>query len=260
MNEKMTDDWILEHQDKYRYWKFEKLRLGLIIAGLVFGFVYVLLRRQSLILTLLCLLVPMVCVGLDFIFPAYFTLMHPKWEMDRDIRVNRISLVAPFFYSLGLLELATILNFHFVSAIGLLISGLILAVVVTAVFLVVLPECRGKMQETVIFLILLAMVGFGMTGQANYWLNTGEKETVQAVVTEIDDNYEEHSMWLHSAASNMLTELMGMVYTCTITLPDDTQAEFTMAQVGKVRIGDTATLTYVKGALGLECYSLGRIK
>lgn len=260
MNEKMTVDWILEHQDKYRYWKFEKLRLGLIIAGLVFGFVYVLLRRQSLILTLLCLLVPMVCVGLDFIFPAYFTLMHPKWEMDRDIRVNRISLVAPFFYSLGLLALATLLNFHFVSTIDLLLSGLILAVVVTAVFLVFLPECRGKMQETVIFLILLAMVGFGITGQANYWLNTGEKETVQAVVTEIDDNYEEHSMWRHSAASNMLTELMGIVYTCTITLPDDTQAEFTMAQVGKVRIGDAATLTYVKGALGLECYTLGRIK
>ena len=260
MCSKLTDEWIAEHQDKYLYWKFEKLRLGLIIAGLVFGFVYVLLRRQSLILTLLCLLVPMVCVGLDFIFPAYFTLMHPKWEMDRDIRVNRISLVAPFFYSLGLLALATLLNFHFVSTIDLLLSGLILAVVVTAVFLVFLPECRGKMQETVIFLILLAMVGFGITGQANYWLNTGEKETVQAVVTEIDDNYEEHSMWRHSAASNMLTELMGMVYTCTITLPDDTQAEFTMAQVGKVRIGDAATLTYVKGALGLECYTLGRIK
>lgn len=260
MNEKMTDDWILEHQDKYRYWKYEKLRLGLIIAGLVFGFAYVLLRRQSLILTLLCLLVPMVCVGLDFIFPAYFTLMHPKWEMDRDIRVNRISLVAPFFYSLGLLAVATLLNFHFVSTIGLLISGLILAVIVTAVLLLVLPECRGKMQETVIFLILLAMVGFGITGQANYWLDSQEREAVQAVVTEIDDNYEEHSMWRHSAASNMLTELMGMVYTCTITLPDDTQAEFTMAQVGKVRIGDTATLTYVKGALGLECYSLGRIK
>ena len=260
MCSKLTDEWIAEHQDKYRYWKFEKMRLGLIIAALIFGFAYVLLRRQSLVLTVLCLTIPVICVVLDYCYPAYFTLMHPKWEMDRDIRVNRISLVAPFFYSLGLVALATLLNFHFVSTIDLLLSGLILAVVVTAVFLVVLPECRGKMQETVIFLILLAMVGFGITGQANYWLNTGEEETVQAVVTEIDDNYEEHSMWRHSAASNMLAELMGMVYTCTITLPDDTQAEFTMAQVGKVRIGDTATLTYVKGALGLECYSLGRIK
>ncbi len=259
MYEIMTDDWILEHQDKYRYWKFEKLRLGLIIAGLVFGFVYVLLHRQSLIMTLLCLLVPMICVVLDFIFPAYFTLMHPKWEMDRDIRVNRISLVAPCFYSLGLLALATLLNFHFVSTIGLLLSGLILAVVVTAVFLLVLPECRGNMQETVIFLILLATVGFGITGQANYWLDTGEKEAVQAVVTEIDDNYE-RGIHRGKAASNMLTELTGTMYTCTVTLPDDAQAEFTMAQVGKVQIGDTATLIHVKGALGLECYTLGRIK
>ena len=170
MNEKMTDDWILEHQDKYCYWKFEKLRLGLIIAGLVFGFVYVLLRRQSMILTLLCLLVPMVCVGLDFIFPAYFTLMHPKWEMDRDIRVNRISLVAPFFYSLGLLALATHLNFHFASPWRLFLSGLLLASAVTGFLLLLLPECRGNVQETLIFLLLLSAVGFGITGQANYWL------------------------------------------------------------------------------------------
>ena len=260
MYESMTEDWIAANQDKYRYWKFEKLRLGLIIAALVFGATYVWLRRQSLVLTLCCLLIPVICVALDFLFPAYFTLMHPKWEMRGDTRIERISLVAPCFYSLGLLAVATQLNIHFINMITLLISGLVLALITTGVFLLLLPECRGKIQETVIFMVLLSVVGFGITGQANYWLDTGEREVVQAVVTKIDDNYMEHSLRYHSTASNTLTELMGVMYTCTVTLPDQTEAHFSMAQVGDVRIGDQATLVYVKGALGLKCYTLGRIK
>lgn len=260
MYKSMTDDWIAANQDKYRYWKFEKLRLGLIIAALVFGASYVWLRRQSLVLTLCCLLIPVICITLDYLFPAYFTLMHPKWEMRQNTRVDRISLVAPCFYSLGFLALATHLNFHFSSALRLLLSGLILSVTVTALFLLILPECRGKIREAVFFLILMSAVGFGITGQANYWLDTGEREVVQAVVTEIDDNYIEHSLRYHSAASNTLTELLGVIYTCTVTLPDQTEAYFSMAQVGDVRIGDTATLIYIEGALGLECYTLGRIK
>lgn len=260
MYESMTEDWIAANQEKYRYWKFEKLRLGLIIAALVFGAAYVWLRRQSLVLTLCCLLIPVICVALDFLFPAYFTLMHPKWEMRQNTRINRISLVAPCFYSLGLLALVTQLNFHFSSVLRLLLSGLILSVTITAFFLLTLPECRGKIRETVFFLILMSAVGFGITGQANYWLDTGEREVVQAVVTKIDDNDMEHSLRYHSTASNTLTELMGVMYTCTVTLPDQTEAYFSMAQVGSVRIGDTATLKYIEGALGLECYTLGRIK
>lgn len=142
----------------------------------------------------------------------------------------------------------------------LLLSGLILSVTITAFFLLTLPECRGKIRETVFFLILMSAVGFGITGQANYWLDHGEKEVLQAVVTEIDDNYREHRASRRIGASNVITEIMGTMYTCTLTLPDDTQATFTIAQVGDVRIGDQATLIYVKGALGLECYTLGRIK
>ena len=48
MHEKMSDVWIVLHQNKYRYWKFEKLRLVLITASLLFGFAYIWLRRQSL--------------------------------------------------------------------------------------------------------------------------------------------------------------------------------------------------------------------
>lgn len=260
MYESMTEDWIAANQDKYRYWKFEKLRLGLIIAALVFGAAYVWLRRQSLVLTLCCLLIPVICVALDFLFPAYFTLMHPKWEMRGDTRIERISLVAPCFYSLGLLAVATQLNIHFINMLTLLFSGLVLALITTGVFLLLLPECQGKIQETVIFVVLLSVVGFGITGQANYWLDHGEKEVLQAVVTEIDDNYREHRASRRIGASNVITEIMGTMYTCTLTLPDDTQATFTIAQAGDVRIGDQATLVYVKGALGLECYTLGRIK
>lgn len=260
MRSKLTDEWIADHQDKYRYWKFEKLRLGLIIAGLVFGFVYVLLRRQSLVLTALCLTIPVICVVLDYCYPAYFTLMYSKGMMERDVRVNRIRLAEPCFYALGLLAMATDLNFHFVSKVRLIFSGLLLAVVVTAVFCLTLPECRGNIREAAIFLILMMVVGHGITGQVNYWLDRQDQEVVQSIVTDIDDHYRPHSMVGHSGVSNMLIELMGMIYTCELSMPDDTQASFTMAQVGNVRIGDDATLIHIKGALGLECYTLGRIK
>lgn len=259
MYEKMTDDWILEHQNKYRYWKFEKLRPVLIAAAMVPGVLYVLLRRQSLILTVLCLLIPIICVILDFLFPAYFTLLHSKREMEENTRVSRISLMAPCFYSLGLLAVATHLNFHFASIFALLFSGVIFAVVVTAVLFLILPECRANGREMAVLLILTAVVGFGITGQLNYWLDTGEQEAVQAVVTEIDDNYRSHKI-KYAGATNILVELMGVIYTCTVTLPDGTEARFSMGQVGDIGIGDTAILLRGDGALGLECYTLGRMK
>lgn len=253
MLEELTDEYILANQNKYRYWQFEKLKNLLLIASLILGIVYILLRQQSLALTLLLLLIAAACVGLDICFPAYFTLLYLNKEMEKNARVMRISLMEPFFGSLGLLAVATYLNMYFVTLWKLLLSGVVYSAVLGLVFLWGVPECRRNLKSMGLFMILLAATGFGITGQANYWLDSSEPDIVLAVVEEVDSNT---SYRLGSGEMDIMTELLGTAYTCTLQMPDGTNARFTIRSTRNVLIGAEVPLDRRSGALGLEYYCL----
>lgn len=253
---KLTDEWIHEHQDKYLCNKLEKVKNCLSVASVVFGILYVWLRRQSLFLTIACLLIPLTCVVLDICLPAYFTLAYTKAEMRKNDRVPRISLTAPFFWSLGLLAAATVLNLHFVSIWKLLLSGLLFGAAVALAFVLFLPEFRSDLRAAALPLVILLVSGFGVTGQANYWLDMSEPEIVAGEVVAIEENW--HNIFRRKG--DVLIELTGTQYTCTIQLPDGTQAEFAAWSSEDILIGDQVPLNRIDGFLGLECYFLGADK
>lgn len=253
MYEKYTDEWIRQNQNDYRYWQLEKLRNGLNVTAIVIGLVYVILRRQSLVLTILCWLIPAVCLVLDICFPAYFTLTHTKWQMQNNTRVIRISLVEPCFLSLGLLAVATHLNMHFVHRGTALLGCILLSAIVTGILLLLAPKFRADRRDVWMFALLLTLTGLGITGQANYWLDTEEPEIVLAVVEDVDDNYHTGR---YSVLWDTMIEVIGTQYTCTVRLPDGDTAEFSIRSTRRVLVGTEIPLDHMEGALDLECYCL----
>ena len=252
--EKLTDNYISEHQEKYRYVQFEKVRFILIIASVLFGAVYIWHREENLLLTVACMAIPVICIVLDILFPAYFTLAFTKTEMKQNDRALRISLVAPFVLSLGFLTGATVLNFHFPAVGMLLLSGVLFGITVSLLLLAFVPEFRSELRTIALPLLILMVMGAGVTGQANYWLDMSEPETVVVEVIELDDDLRTSGLPKYEA--NWMKEIGAMRFSCTVRLPDGTDARFTLTSIDGILVGDRIVVEKVDGMLGLECYTI----
>ena len=250
MKQQFSEHWVRENQDPYL------LRKALVFAKIlswISGIACVailLLRKQNLFLSLFCVAVPILCLVLDGLFPAYFTLNHTQKEVEREDYAFRASLAGPVIVGVISVALATMTNIGFFQYRYLILYAILFGLLAGALSYVLIPEYEVNSSNAMALILLFVMFGWGYIGQANYYLDRTEPEVQVGTIIQVERN--------RTRKGSLLRDLSGNAYTVTVRLPDGTEVTFGGARKSHFMVGAEVPVEIRQGGLGIRIYIIDR--
>lgn len=233
--------WLKEEQNPEQMKKLKPLHWGLNGLTMVTAFFFLFAPSGFYkLLSVLSMVCFALCILLDILWPAYFSLIEDTRDAKRKNRKPRHCLLLPLMLSSMGPTLRTVMDFTFLDIgewgeLGIWLCGFIAVVcLILGLFAREFRESKGNLA---LLAVLLAMFCVGFVGQTNYLLDTGEKTVTQNTV-------------LDTRVSSGRTT----TYYCTVELPDGTELDVAVSRelYRSLKAGDKVTLVTCPGGLGIS--------
>lgn len=229
-----VDAWRKKEQDPQMLKQMKKVKLGLNIAAVMFGLLSTFGVRPHLLWTGLFLLVPVGCILLAILLPAYFTLL--DWDDKRKTRYG-IGLTMPMILSLLFLSLEY-LWVDYLSFAKFFVYSFVCGGLISMLLLLFVKEFRQRIGFFVLLAIIIAtMCGSSVVGYLNEVLDTSGTQTQTYTVEKLN------------SSTGRTTS-----YYCYITMEDGEESSIRVSKATyqSLSVGDKVQVAHREGGLGLE--------
>lgn len=171
-------------QDPARFRRLYILSVILLILGTVSTLGFLFLGKPYRLWSCLCLACYMAAVVLGLVFPDYFSLLRDNRESMRETKAKSIGLLGPLMASGFGPTLRSLLVFNFIPEWSVYVAGLILSLILTALFFWRLRELRGRIAALLGAWFLLLVSSLGVPAQLNALLDVHDPELIPVTIVD----------------------------------------------------------------------------